>query len=260
MERELGERAVVSIGTAKAVEVLLDESYEGYKTIHINLRTLVRNFLESFPDPYMFKKEELASEMFLELERLMNLLDQFTVKLYIMDSFTLPKTFPLASVKNPSTTKQIMEFDYETSITQMMVKRDVPLLTFKHVIKAEKTNSIVLTSFVLDLFSYINFNELVLLESYTGKLVGRANWFSKIHKDEKWKHCPFDLLFLQVLGDRSNQFKNKGLKWSKHLLELSVKYRWKPQTTKDKMVADIKKMPDKFLADQLISMVRVKIQ
>ena len=262
-ERTLGEALAMSIGTAVPLEKLLKLTEHNQTHLYMNVRTLMRNFLESYVDGFKpFKAMDLTYEFIKELDTIEGLFsDSFELVFYFTDSLRIPKTFTFAKVKQPRTVKQQDYFAMEQEFYRYLMDSswEDKIVHYKLKIRGERTNALMITSYPLDLVSRHEFENLILLESHTGERRVWTEWMRKVHKDPIWHNVPFNVMFILVLGDRSNQFSSMGAKVYKPLLKISQDNLWKPYTSVAKMKNDIKKMPDRFLADHLLEMLRSKL-
>jgi len=119
-----------------------------------------------------------------------------------------------AKINKHDTTKQK---NYETlersTMLKALAKLDKNLVqVFDTAIKGNNSASLIITHLPLDLLSAGSFRKLVLLESHTGALKTKSEWITKLSKNENYRNIPFNILSVQVLGDRNNQFSSMGIK------------------------------------------------
>jgi len=262
-ERDLGETVAVSIGTAMALEVLVGPSYVNvYDHIFMNVKTLWRNFAGSIEDPHVESIPEMAKLFMEECGNIVSILDgMLNVVMYTTDSKYLGRTFKHAVIKVAKTDRQKHDLSLEEAIFNIMAK-DPIWNTFKHYklkIPGDSLKALIITSHPLDLISAPKFRKLTLLESHTGTLKTKKDWFRKLNKSDKWAGMPFNILFIQLLGDNNTQFRSMGKKAVKELHEIAITDGWNSSTTNEKIKFGLKKMKDRLHSEILLNMIRVKL-
>lgn len=262
-ERDLGETVAVSIGTAMALEVIVGPSYVNVDDyIFMNVKTLWRNFAGSIEDEHEESIPEMAQMFIDECENIKSLLDGILkVVMYTTDSKYLGRTFKRATIKTAKTDRQKHDLSLEEAIFNILAK-DLIWETFQHYklkIPGESVKALIITSHPLDLISAPKFRKLTLLESHTGALKSKKDWFRKLNKSDKWAGMPFNILFIQLLGDNNTQFRSMGKKAVRELHEIAIADGWNSSTTNEKIKYGLKKMKDKLHSEILLEMIRVKL-
>lgn len=264
IERVLGESTPISIGSSFPVETIMKLDKPLQTHVYLNVRTLTRNFLESYPDgSYMKVNVDRLHEAFVEeLESIESILDSYEVVFYFCDTNEIAKQFTYAKIKVPSTPKQKDFFSLETKLYVRLTETDIysRIKQYKLRINADREKAFIITSFALDLVSRPQFDTLTLVDSHTGTMREHTEWMRKVHTDPIWHNVPFNIMFIMVLGDRSNQLSSMGVKISKPLKKFAIDKKWKAYNTKEKLEYDIKQMPDPMLSKQLLVMLRTKIK
>ena len=270
LDRELGDKVPVSIGTAIALEALLDLP-RARKEDHMfmNMRTLWRNFYGSFADTTKLKETQLLEPFLEELEliesTIVNGLDgNWTPVFYIMSAKSLAKQLPHAKLKIARTPKQIDYAAIETYVLSKVVDHnewEERVQVFDTLVRGGNTKALMISHYPLDLLSKGRFKSLMLLESHTGAVKPREQWGTKLTTNKDYNDLPFNIMMVQLLGDGSNQLLSLGPKFKKPLLEIAAKKKWHANTTDQKIKFDIRgTMKDKFLADILLSMLSTKLK
>ena len=168
---------------------------------------------------------------------------------------------PLASFKEPKTDNQRA---YSTAERIMMsivtAQPDIDIVKCKLLLPGVNVESWIMTSYPVDLLSRYQFAKLMLLESHTGNLREPSEWNRRLSNNPSYARLPFNILTLQVLGDRSTLFNSQSPKVKKVLLETATSYNWTPMTTMLKIQNDIKKISDSEIRDKLFKLSLTKIR
>ena len=258
--RLLGGTYPISMGTALVLENKDFDIKKWPNMLYINLRTLYRNYVHSIPIEFRAKvKRNRILQEYLEevseVERLVKELSNNRVKVFFYYptykslGHLLPKTdkrkynpdmfddIELNMWKYIKETKMMTPFNY-TEIEQELPKCHEPTM--------------VLTSFVVDLLSAYNFPVLYLLESFTGKIKRRQEWYTKINASTKKEPniiVPFNKFTIQIFGDKSGALTGAELKLRTAVREMALKDHWSPVTSMDKIKHSISKLKDTNLKD-----------
>lgn len=265
--RETGQLPL-SIGTSLAIESLLGIHPEiqvskppihSYQEIWINLRTLMRNMVSAYPSDSRLnlQTDDLFSDLVDEINFLSLELSQLKVVFYVSE-LNLEKKYQHARIRYPHTDIQklvdklmmvpIQAFNKAYKETN---KDNLPYEYYLFSDKPDKTKrlkAVMLTHIALDLCSHGNFKELVLLESHTGKLKTKAEWYTKYAGSKDLSRIPFTEKFLQVFGDKE-LFKPLDNKLREDILAVADKYNWTSVTTKDKINYGIATLKNHFFID-----------
>jgi hypothetical protein len=267
----LAERTVsafpLSIGTSLAFESLFagrntpyDTSREipevikiaNYKELWINLSTLYRNIVGAIDKLTILRIDavEMADCIEQEIEVIQSLLKEegmgvCTAVFYFCDYHTLYTKKHHNAVK-----MRVDNTDYQKIYTNLL------LLTMKQLkdrdaghqyhwlddtLKSSSVSPTLLISHVTyDLLSYKHFRKLDLLETHTGKLKTRAQWYSKYAplSKEDLSTLPFTRKLLFIFGDKV-MFSPMDIRFRKMILEISRSRQWNPMTTEDKIKMDL---------------------
>lgn len=74
-----------------------------------------------------------------------------------------------------------------------------------------------------------------LVESHTGAIKQREDWYTKLRDGNKYPRIPFDKAMVQIFGDKENMLSPQTMQIRKTLAAISEKYHWNPMTTKDRI-------------------------
>lgn len=242
----------VSIGTGLALETLfqptqdvVDEEREVIKladlseyTLYVfNLATLLRNIINSLPSRELIRipKKDILQTLIDEIDFINNYFDSqsIAVKFYV-NSYEIAKRnySDPKYLRVPKTDQQhLINSIYDYCLKEM--KKEENVYTFNSTISFQKQDSVLLFSHVpYDLLSHGRFMKLDLLESHTGLIKTRKDWFSKYYPipKEDMSFMPFMEYALTIFGDRV-MFKPAPMKERKNLLEVMRKKNVNPLTS-----------------------------
>ena len=248
LDREVG-GLPLSISTSMAIESCLGTIEGGnsasppvakYNGLWINIRTMFRNMTGAIPTDFRVQVPPTDYAMALqnEMDTIRAAVTQVTkgltkVVFYLPSYKSLKRKFPHAQWTAVNTPRQIHDLHSETTTlellrsqvtTEELIDIDVDL------VDSGKT-ALVLTSYPVDLLSRYNFASMVLLESHTGSIKPPVLWYTKLRNGRELKVIPFDKMTLQVFGDNS-LFKPVPIKIRRHLIDVGIKAKWTPNTTK----------------------------
>jgi hypothetical protein len=119
----------------------------------------------------------------------------------------------------------------------------VPLLITKAVPTGKTA---IITHTPVDLLAHAKFHELHLLESHTGNLKDRSQWYTKYHDGKNLPPMPFMLALLKIFGDGVH-YKPQPVSVRKQIIEIAERYRWSATTTTDKISFSVSQIKDHAL-------------
>lgn len=228
--------------------------YLEYDKVCINVRTLIRNVLGSFETDArkrltpkrvlgITKSEIVVIEEFLRTETNGNLIPWF----YIDTQPRLNQRFGKANFRNPSTENQLAEFAIEKYVLESLLTDS----QYKQINKVEHdfpldvtANALIITHHPVDLLNQYKFNRLAILESHTGKVKVRTDWYTKLKTlPREVTNVPFNKFTLQMFGD-GTMFAPMPIKLRRYVIDIATKYKWNTTTSKDKIISDCKSERD----------------
>lgn len=282
--REVGQYPL-TIGTSLAIESLLGIAVDvdgnptqkinqatgsaaplfEFDEVWVNLRTLVRNIMGgiSAAEKKRVEVNDLCEVLYSEMGVItteINAVKQTPVVFYASD-MDLSK-YTNAKLRKASTEIKIwfekLSVDSIGRVFNHFKKNPTDLYKLKHFkLKIEPdmpTKAVILTNFPIDLVNWQRFKELVLLESHTGVLKPRAEWYTKyFNGKEKCKRIPFNEKFLQIFGDKET-FSPLDQKYRDDILAVAEKYKWTPLTTPDKVSYGIKTLKNHYFTDYYLKL------
>jgi len=260
-DRVLGETLAFSVPTAIPLEEHIGDLGKKVDHLWINLYTLFRNYHGSFEDPLLVDRGEFIQGFAEELATLQAFTNaELPTYFYMSAVDALPNRLPLAKLKKPHTQRQLVYQNLERLAIDNLKRHDgVQVLKIQHTLPAMKGRGWVLTHHPIDLLSRYQFSDMQLLESHTGQLRPPVEWIRKLTTNNSYYHLPFNLLTMQVLGDRGTLFFTGSHAHKKALLSCAEKGKWKPTTTRDKVKSDIRSIDDREIQEQFSKMLSVRL-
>ena len=271
----------ISIGTALSLESIAvganpvydpdrvipnDIKITDYQELWINISTLYRNILGSVsvaaqativPADMLITLEfetELIKEIIAKLT-----LDRVKVVYYYSHYKGLERKHPHAKVRHDTTPKQVKYTeDRDRIITEYLKrhKKEGEVIEFDLGIKPSiPTKVLIITHEAYDLLSASQFTSMDLLESHTGKLKDKSQWWSKLSNSKELMRMPFNQCTLQLFGD-SQRFHPMEGKLRVAVIELANEREWTPITTKARLQYSFEHMKDKFSGLVLAQMLK----
>lgn len=265
LERELGEGIGFSIGTAIPLEANIFIEKPEAQELWMNVYTLFRNFYGSVTDPERVDRNVLIQAFLTEVLDLYNLAKQTGIVpvLYTTSQGSaLARLFPKAKVKVPRTPKQVLYADIEAMAIRILLQSIIGKEIRQFSVRLQgdtRKKTYILSHFPLDLMSDYEFGYLILMESHTGELKTRADWISKLATKEDQMHLPFNLLTLQILGDKGKQFLSMEQRYKNALVALANQCRWTPVSHVRNVERDIKNSKGEF-TDLFLDLLRTPIR
>jgi hypothetical protein len=236
-----------------------------YDEIWINLRTLFRNFMGALDKVTAAKINAVDAEYYLgeEMDRIESILAShsgFALKVvfYASSYKNLEQRFKHASVRMDNTPKQKEFTAIQNKTLQGLLnsrpKGSIELFDFE--LKSPRHNRVLmLTNYPVDLTSFRKFGQLALLESHTGAIKPRAQWYTKFYNGKELSNVPFTLGMLQVFGD-SIMFSPMDRRLREDLLAIAERLHWTAVTTQDMINYGITQLKNPYFQTVLREIVR----
>lgn len=261
-ERVLGEEISVSVATALALEaqVAKEDVAQRVDAVFLNLRTLWRNFANAYDRNDRPHIRELLTPFVEEIMLIQGIIRHGGVHgVVYYPHYTDPgSTFPNAELKEHKTENQ-QRVLVEEKIAMDFVRnlKELQITECKYRLPQLNGRVWILSHHPIDLLSRYSFSNMMLLESHTGVLKGPLDWNSKLSTNEAYSRIPFNEMTLQVFGD-GYLLKGKSLKYKKVLQAVASQNSWTPLTTKDKITLNLKAWPDQEIAQELLSLYKIR--
>ena len=267
----------LSIGTSFAMEAFEEgqkEPYDfariptpklnpaDYEEFWINLVTLHRNMVNSISsaDARSVSPEEYATELEIEVDVIRSFMAARVpgVKpiFYSCAYRGLKKAYPHAQLALTRTPKQ----EFLQSLTGRTIsefykknKLGAGLRHFELDIKpTNRSKALILTHYAHDLTAK-GFDTIDLLESHTGAVKGKSQWWTKF-TDQRTQRIPLTKLTLQIFGD-STLFYMHNLKIREELIDLAENNKWTYATTDERIRLCIGLIKEPYAREVLKTMV-----
>jgi len=238
---EVGTEYSLSIGTDPLIKTVI---LSGIKTFYINVLTLFRNFNDCVDYTLKPKRDNLLLSFVDELKVIKKILDDNKVETtFYFNSYSAIYKYKWANLHALKTDKQVAYNDLEIRLKNYLTKLSAAdkldgfyLFFFKDKILPVFKQTLICTHIPYDLLQYGLFKELLLIDSYTGKIRGKNEWVKKLSANNKYHKLPFCLFTMMVIGDGSKLFSSVGKKTTTLLCDIAEKYNWTTLTTKEKII------------------------
>lgn len=255
----------ISVGTSLAIEALKEN--QRYDSIWINVRTLYRNVLHSIEDKderalfmAMSNRKEAATLIGKAISQEKEIIENYLngrvggVRLYLLGYTDLKKKFPNAKLKVPTTDNQKAYWGLMDEVIDVVLGDDYDQ-TIRwdkgSELEGEETRSVIITNHPVDLLSRTKFRELRLLESHTGAIKSKGQWYTKLSDGKLLSNIPFNRFTIQIFGDGPFQFERWGHKFRNEIISLAHDNRWTPVTSLDRIRFCLGRMRDKYSGEML---------
>lgn len=242
--RMMGETMPVSIGTALVFESPNFNIEKWVPSFYVNVKTLYRNLIGAYSeDTALIDASELYNNLLSDMDSLEEAVSIYTkgkstVYFYLPTYAGITKVLPAAKFKVPTTNNQIVNRAHELMVFNNL-KHDIEtqkrITLIDTIIPYHDSPTNILTHFAVDLLSNINFPRLTLVESWTGKMKGKAEWNTKLTNGKFLKKLPFNAFTLQIFGDNGNLLSPAPPTLRRAVLRMAEKNTWTPLTTMDKI-------------------------
>lgn len=262
IDRAVGSYSI-SIGTCRAIEALTHtgdfEHMEGKAPVHscdalyVNLRTLFRNAFTAFGDEKQNVDEEIMiSSLLTDIENIKEAVSAAspnTVCVFYLCTYpsqVMDRKFPIANFKNANTPNQLFYYGLETDIynrAEELFGDTVELHDYK---LSGNGDTLIITHMPLDLLSANNFPALNLLESYTGAVKPKTQWYTKLAKAAPT--IPFNRKMLLLYGD-GIMFGPQDLKTRRVMIKVSEKNRWTQRVSDERIILNLRQANEPHVLD-----------
>lgn len=252
-DRELGQFPI-SIGTSLAIEsalgvhpdIVTDRApVREYTQLWVNMRTLFRNLWGSINKQYVsqLEPEQLAQALAEEVEFIVAHIREHTqgkveVVPYYSNFQGIENTYnrPPAQLRMDNTEKQrIVTAMHNATMEAFLPAHEGEVKLFMLKIKAKDApKAMIVTHYAIDLLSHPDFLKLTLLESHTGAIKDRSQWYTKYYEGKDLARIPFREDMLQVFGDKET-FHPADIRLRRAIIEIAERYQWTSLTTTDKI-------------------------
>lgn len=255
----------LSIGTALALESVFLEGpmphydnerkipnvvkLNNYSEIWINLTTLIRN-ISGASDKTAFTIASPKEIMDILISEIDVINDLFAIegkgvcipRYYYCSYKQLKASYKEDKVKfrKEKTDLQLVYSDKVNKTLKLLFNSTDEYSLFDSQIKSDLyTNSLIITHIPYDLLSSSKFNKLDLLETHTGKLKTKHDWYSKYYPvgNIDLSNLPFLKILLLILGDHV-LIQPNDIRLRRLITEVAEKGKWTTATTLEKVMHD----------------------
>lgn len=267
----IADRAVgqypISVATSLALEsafgihpeIVVDQApILQYPQMWINVRTLYRNLVGAVPttEQGLLFPPRLALAIAEEMDAITSLITTETegrteVFFYLSNYAQMERKYKHAVLRKDSTTKQKDATLQQNATLELLLKeRSDDIQGWDLKLKPVDTKrSFLITHYAYDLLSADRWPQLALLETHTGAIKERSQWYTKYYNGKDLPAgMPFTEYFLQVFGDNQH-FRPLDHKLREAIVELAVKYKWGPATTMEKIMYGIEQLPNPWMKE-----------
>lgn len=273
--------AGMSVGTSLALETILPlwsvfdikreapmpVSLHKYSRVWVNLRTVARNLYNAIENDLKdrLKGDELGEAIAEEawaIVQAINHESSNTVKvvIYLPKYEELAKTFPTASIRIPSTDKQknldkLMQKALTFARTSLETNHKPYFKSCSLKIDPDGyAATLMLTHMPVDLLNARRFGNLELLESHTGVVKSKNQWYTKLFAGNALSIIPFCEMSLQIFGD-DHSFHPKHISVKREILSIAQTNNWSWMTTESKIRSDILKHPENAFKIEMLKLL-----
>jgi hypothetical protein len=261
----------ISIATSLAIESACGEHPDipvnrapilDYPELYVNVRTLFRNFIGALDKETAASvlSPQIATALVEEMEQISSIIHDHTngrtrVVYYVSNYKISTSSHKLGILRTDNTAKQKEYTAIQTQTLDILLRwnKDAvqKIAVFDLKLKPDGLpRAMIITHYAFDLLSYPAFSRLTLLESHTGAVKERAQFYTKYENGRELSMIPFREDFIQVFGDKET-FRSQDIKMRKALIEIATKYRWSAVTTKEKIIYGINQMQNPYYKEIL---------
>ncbi len=268
----------LSVGTSLAFESIFDPVQEtidpsrtipqkinimDYNEVWINVGTLFRNLYNSIDKAgsNFINHYDYADTLQQEIDTIEDLVKQnsnsfVNTVFYICNYNDLSSRFKLGTLRLPKTALQLKYSQLYKKTLDVILKRSSSsafreVLEFESKFSKPNKDVLILTHFPIDLLNNTKFKDLHLLESHTGVLKKKPEWYTKYFNGRDLNMLPLNGILLTVFGD-DHHFSPQPIKMKNALLELAKKRKWHCLSTNKEIVDGIKTLNDIALREALL--------
>lgn len=259
-ERELG-TLPISIATAMAIDGLYNRHPDlkaspklpalKANIMYVNGRTIFRNIHGAIGDKDKANKvtaKQYAETILQEVDELRSVLRQevhpIELVMYLPSYKSIARYMGKGELRPLNTDNQKVYNRLENDSMQEIYNtykdvKEKPFLEVDMDINVKDYQNIfILTHLPVDLLNVKNAADVFLVESHTGRVKPKDQWYTKFHA-ERNPTIPFNKATLLFFGDSGGLFKPQHVKARKRLIEISRDRKWNAFTTVARMLTGI---------------------
>lgn len=282
MSKALSERALGTIPVSIATAMAIDGMYNRHpdikkssklpasiaKIIYLNARTIFRNIHGAIEDVELASRvtaKSYAETLLNEVDEIRQALRQeehpLDVVLYLPTYRSIARYMGKGELRPLNTDRQKTYNRLENDTLQEIANsyketQDKPYLEVDMDIKVKDYQSIfILTHLPVDLLNVHNAADVFLVESHTGKIKAKDQWYTKFHA-ERNPSVPFNKATLLFFGDSGGLFKPQNIKARKRIIDIATDRKWNAFTTISRMLLGIESAQEPMLLQTVKALVR----
>jgi len=265
----------ISIATSLALEAAFDiypdrpplgkQPIFDYDELWINLRTLYRNLIGSLDKDAAkaVHPEELAEGLMDDIEMINSIITTETnrkvsVVFYYCNYSDLEFHFKHSTIRMDNTDKQkeytlIHNRTIKLVLDKQKQSQSNLIRVFDLKFQVDRLKRVLLlTNYAIDLLNLKSFSHLTLLESHSGHLKEKSQWYTKFSDSKELAQIPFRADMLQVFGD-STIFRPMDIRLRRDIIDLAKKYNWSSITTSDRIRYCVGQLQNPFYKEVLLN-------
>jgi len=239
---------------------------EDYSEFWINLSTLFRNMMSSLnkEDGAGVISSQLKDSLMSEIDVIQSLVTnegggKTKVIFYVCEYKKLESKYSsnqYVAVRQDNTTNQKIYRELHNQAVKLILtelgQSDTLRVYDSEIAKGVpmKSSALIITHSAYDLLGYRNFNKLDLLESHTGVLRKKPEWYLKYLNGSEIPMIPFMEGFFPVFGDKEH-FRPMDFRLRKEIIELAVQNKWTQLTTVAKIRSNLDQLKNQYYKDVL---------
>ena len=250
--REVG-ALPISLGTSSAIEGLRQPHLPHYDYLWVNLWSLHRNIIQAVDTA---TRDSVSPDMVREVmyDEMGHIHDAVTTltggrvtpQWYVSPAETLSRVLPEAIIRSPQTDLQKHIYNLTQATIDPILKRlGEHVMVFRPLLEGPGS-TLLLTHYPTDLLGRTKFKDLMLLESYTGKIKQFAEFNTKLTGSSELTNMPFNGFTLSVFGDNNVLLRQMPSKMRRVVMDVAKKYAWTPMTSREKMLYGINSITDEY--------------
>lgn len=268
LTRNYGTGIPLSLGTALIVEGEHAMVKEWEPHLLVSIPTLVRNLISALPRDVIWDKirpEDIGDAIISEMDELVSLVSAVKPKTVV--TFTYPsyegieKLYPKGRYRTKLSEGIERLETYQKKVREYLLehKQGISQVISFPTVKLEKDSrpTTLLTAYPVDLLSQYQFPKLTLLESNTGRVKARKEWYTKLtYSPGETAHfrLPFNQFTLMLFGD-GKLFLSGSITLKRVVYQLAEKHRWNALSTDGRIRQSINSLPAdmKEIKEELLS-------
>jgi len=242
----------MSVGTSMALEKDAIDEITVANSFLVNLRTLVRNVIQSYAPDDIIDADIVIKDTKSDLTELAKWLAaavnrrSLVFKVYYPSYKSLRSVYSKAELVTNDTRREKARQQYD--LIEKVCKR--LCLEFPKQITQTDTQlpkfdgkGLIITHHVVDLTMTTSVTRLKLLESHTGTAKPYTKWYTKLTGGKDLYYMPFNRLSIQVFGDKATNFYSSSAGLKKLVEDLAISKEWNAGTSFTKVRSDINGLP-----------------